>query len=129
MVKNNALRTLAEQAKRRMKSGNYSEITKTHTSNYTNSYFYKNLSAIKRKVGKVRFTRIDDEVDENFYNRVFKLLVQNEDIINPIGVLSDPEIFDKLSGIEKQCYILKLMDRYLRAKERYFAFKNASKIS
>lgn len=123
--RNNVLKTLAEQAKKRMKSGGYQDLTPSVKNSYKSSYFYKNLYSMKTRLGKMEYFAIPDSVEIEFYEKVAKILSDDEDIFNPIGVLSEPEVMIKLNDIEKQRYILKLTERYLAAKEKYFALKNA----
>ena len=62
-------------------------------------------------------SRKDDE--DEFYNKVKKILDEEGEISNAIGRLTDKEEFDKLSYAEKQKYTLTLSERYLKAVERY----------
>jgi len=123
--RNNALKALAEQAKKRMKAGGYQDLTPAVKNSYKSSYFYKNLYSMKTKLGKMEYFAIPDSVEIEFYEKVAKILATDEDIFNPIGMLSEPEVMKKLDYVEKQRYILKLTERYLAAKEKYFALKNA----
>ena len=123
--KNNALKLLAEQAKKRMRSGEYTVMTPTVKNQYKSSYFYKNLYSMKTKLGKMEYSTIPDSAERDFYNKVVKLLSIDEDVFNPIGILAEKEILRNLNEIEKQYYILNLAERYLAAKEKYMALKNA----
>lgn len=69
-------------------------------------------------------SRKDDE--EEFYNKVKKILDEEGEISNAIGRLTDKEEFDKLSYAEKQKYTLTLSERYLKAVERYNREKSLS---
>jgi len=80
---------------------------------------------MKTKLGKMEYSTIPDSADREFYNKVVKLLSTDEDIFNPIGVLTEKEVIRNLNEIEKQYYILNLTERYLAAKEKYLALKNA----
>lgn len=123
--RSSALKTLAEQAKKRMKTGGYQEITQGIRNSYKSSYFYKNLYSMKTKLGKMEYSTIPDSADRDFYEKVVKILSSDEDIFNPIGVLAEKEILRNLNEVEKQYYILNLTERYLAAKEKYIALKNA----
>ena len=69
-------------------------------------------------------SRKDDE--DEFYNKVKKILDEEGEISNAIGRLTDKEEFDKLSYAEKQKYTLTLSERYLKAVERYNREKSLS---
>ena len=61
--------------------------------------------------------RKDDE--EEFYQKVKKILDEEGEISNAIGRLTDRQAFESMSYNEKQKYTLTLSERYLKAVERY----------
>ena len=69
-------------------------------------------------------SRKDDE--DEFYNKVKKILDEEGEISDAIGRLTDKEEFENLSYAEKQKYTLTLSERYLKAVERYNKEKSLS---
>lgn len=57
--------------------------------------------------------------EEEFYRKVKTILDEEGEVSNAIGRLTDKEYFETLSYDEKQCYTLRLSERYIKAVERY----------
>ena len=57
--------------------------------------------------------------DEELFEKVCKMLDKDDDPINPIGMLIDREVYDKLDAMGKQKYVLHLSKKYREMKERY----------
>ena len=57
--------------------------------------------------------------DEEFYNKVKKLLIEHGEVSNAIGRLVDHDVYDKMNYDQKQRYMLDLSNRYLEALERF----------
>ena len=119
MAKISEFKKLANMAKQRLKQGDYTD-TKRLKNNFYNSYYFKNISAIKRLNAELNFVLINDDETKAFNKKVFDLLSKNEDILSPIGKLCDKEIYSKLNEYEKQNYILRLSEKYIKAKELYY---------
>jgi hypothetical protein len=62
--------------------------------------------------------RGDNQVDE-FYEKVKIMLIQEGEVSDAIGRLTDYTLYETLSYTEKQRYTLELSQRYLRALERF----------
>ena len=60
-----------------------------------------------------------DEDSESFYCKVKKLLEEEGEVSNALGRLTDEKVFSALSYEEKQRYLLRLSENYLRAVERF----------
>ena len=121
-MSNNELKNLAFIAKQRLKNANYSDKNKI---NYNkNSYFIKNISAMKKLTGNAEYITISDVEDAQFLKKVYSILSSSEEIFNPIAQLMDENYFKTLNDIEKQSYVLKITDRYNKAKENYLSGKN-----
>lgn len=115
-----SLKALAKDAKRRMKKGFWEEQQKELASerekareqgineNKLDQYF----------LGKVE-SRIKGDSPDEFYLRVKKMLLEEGEVSNAIGRLTDKEYYETLSYSEKQRYNLDLSERYLRALERF----------
>lgn len=119
MAKMSEFKKLANLAKQRLKEGNYQDKKKIKN-NYTNSYYYKNISSFKKLNAELNFVVIDTNDDNKFNEKVFEMLKGNEDFLSPIGALCDYKIFDTLNEYEKQNYILRLSEKYINAKELYY---------
>ena len=59
------------------------------------------------------------ERDEMLYQKVVALLESNEIILNPIGVLVEKELYEKMDSGNRQKYILDLSKKFCEMKERY----------
>lgn len=122
MEEHKTLKQYAREAKQRLKSGfwqNYRKdldekiekageagIAPSKVKEYYNYVVSENIKSRK-----------DDE--EEFYNRVKKILDEEGEISDAIGRLTDKDVFNALSYSEKQKYTLTLSERYLKAVERY----------
>lgn len=127
---NNELKSLATLAKQRLKKGNYTDVPKTKTNPklQVNSYFIKNLSAMKKLSGNTEFVTITDEEDKDFVKRVYAILNEKNEVYNPIGRLVDENYYAKLNDVEKQFYILSLVDRFNKIKNEFEHKNEDSKI-
>lgn len=110
-IKNNdALKRLAQQAKKRLTKGAYQE---------TQKYASKFKVYEGGIVADYKIVVQSDSEDEKLYNKVCALLKENIDIIDPLGQIIDKEKFNSLSNLEKDRYILSLRDKYLEMKNRF----------
>lgn len=116
-----SLRTMARQAKARMKENFWDSYKKEQeekvrqvTQRGVNAQEAERFFAqeIERKI------RGEEEIDE-FYERVKWLLLQEGEVSDAIGRLTDYDVYNRLSYTEKQSYTLELSRRYLRALERF----------
>lgn len=119
MAKMSEFKKLASMAKQRLKEGNYSE-KKGIKNNFYNSYYYKNFSSIRKLNAELNFVLINEKENDVFNKKVFDMLSRNEDILSPIGKLCDYDIYSKLNDYEKQDYVLRLSEKFIRAKELYY---------
>ena len=58
--------------------------------------------------------------DEKLYGKVCEMLENDEDVINPIGMLVEHEIYDEMDEVGKQRYILELSKKFREMRERYY---------
>lgn len=65
--------------------------------------------------------RAETREDEKLYERVCRILDEDEDVMNPIGRLIEHEEYDALDDGGRQRYILELSKKYRELKERYYA--------
>lgn len=102
---NNILKQLALKAKKRL-----STVGQTISQKQTTACLSSTTYAI--------VANLQDIKDDPLYEKVRKL--QNQDnIFNPIAELTDHKIYDKLSDVEKERYIIDISKRYVELKE-YF---------
>lgn len=115
------LKSMASIAKERLKRGMYTNAEKIKAKNAmnVNSYFIKNLSALKKMNCQAEFKTISDEFEPEFVSKVYKILECGYDVYNPIGRLVDTKVYNTLNDIEKQSYILTLADKYNKIKNMY----------
>lgn len=57
--------------------------------------------------------------EEEFYQRVVKLLESEKVVTNPLGALADKEYMDSLDAKRRQSYMYELSNKYLAACARY----------
>lgn len=119
------LKALANLAKQRLRNAGISNGEKYNTVNdiNKNSYFYKNFVTLKKVSGGVEYVPLNNDEDYAFIDKVFTLLREDEDILNPISKLTDTQKYNTLSSAEKEKYILTLADKYQKAREMYFKDK------
>lgn len=72
--------------------------------------------ALKRDIS-IKFNQNNEE--DLLYERVVTLLSSDDVVLNPIKSLIDHAEYDNLSESEKECYILKLTERYNEIKQKY----------
>ena len=118
---NNNLKDMATKAKERLKRGLYTNAEKTKAKNAMNinSYFIKNLNSLKKLSGTAEFVIINDDIDPKFVAKVHAMLNSNEEIFNPIGRLIDNQLYTTLNDIQKQFYVLSIVDKYNKIKNEY----------
>lgn len=111
-----------KEAKKRLKSGfwrDYNECLEREL------VMAKEAGVSQSKVKDYYVTKVSDDIkrvknaDEEFYQKVKKILDEEGEISNAIGRLTDKALFATLSYEEKQRYSLELSEKYLKAVERY----------
>ena len=124
---NNDLKNMATLAKERLKRGLYTNAEKAKAKNAMNinSYFVKNLNSFKKLTGNAEFVIINEEVDPKFVNKVQAILNSSEEVFNPIGRLVDKQIYNGLTDIQKQFYVLSIVDKYNKIKSEYIPVKQS----
>ena len=97
-TKNEALKKLAQQAKRRLKGEKFEPY----------SFNEKNIKI-----------KIIPNEDEEFYQKVCALLTEDRDMINTIGRLIDKKLYNSLQESSRQKYFFELVDKYGECKARF----------
>lgn len=114
------LRGLARQAKLRMKNGFWNECKDELNAQMEKA---KEQGLNESKAGRYFKSKVSatlvGEKEDAFYLKVKELLVNEGEVSDAIGRLTDREYYDTLSYEEKQRYTLSLSERYLRALERF----------
>ena len=122
-MSNERERTLKEEARRaksRIKSGFWSACKedmdkRLETARATGV----NESKAGRYFAEKVSAQIAGEKQDEFYLKVKEMLLNEGEVSNAIGRLTDKAYYDTLSYEEKQRYTLSLSDKYLRALERF----------
>lgn len=119
-VEERTLREEARKAKMRMKTGFWKECQENMAAQKEEArrqglneskagrYFHKQVSA-----------QIAGEKEDEFYLRVKEMLINEGEVSDAIGRLTDMEYYQTLTYEEKQRYNLTLSEKYLRALERF----------
>ena len=118
-------RMLALGAKRRMKDGYWQRTNALRENAIQNMRSQGKNTVIAQNY---YITRLSNELygrkpngeDDALYKKVCRILENCADTENPIGMLVDKNIYDKLDANSKQRYIFKLADKYRQLKNRYY---------
>mgnify|MGYP004515483559 FL=1 len=113
----NNIKRLANMAKQRMLNRNYGSAINKNNKIHASDYYYKNAMSLRKSKAEAEFVTIDIS-DEKFESKVIGLL-ENNDLLNPIGKLVDKSYFNTLNDFEKQHYILSLCDKFNKVKEKF----------
>lgn len=104
-MSNNVLKQLALKAKKRL-----STVGQTISQKQTTACLSATTYAL--------VANLQDIKDDPLYEKVRKLLSQDE-VFNPIAELTDHKIYDNLSEVEKERYIIDISKRYVELKEHF----------
>ena len=122
MEEGKTLKQYCKEAKKRLKqgfwqkyeqdlSGKLDKAKETGVScSKVKEYYSQRVSGDIRSMG---------ERNEDFYQKVKKILDEEGEISNAISRLSEKEVYQNLTYEEQQRYNLDLSERYLTALERY----------
>ena len=126
MVKNNengqenSLRQEARRAKLRMKSGFWADCQADYTKHLENA---REQGLNESKVGRYFKSQVEAKIEgrkeDDFYLRVKQMLLEEGEVSDAIGRLTDKAYYETLSYDEKQRYTLSLSEKYLRALEKF----------
>ena len=102
---NNALKLLAQKAKKRLTSaGKTVNLAADKNTAYLSASNYAVVA------------NTQDLKEDPLYEKIKKLL-EKEDVLNPIAELTDKKVFEKLSSIEKERYVIDISKRFNKIKE------------
>ena len=111
-----SLKELSLEAKRRLKKGFWTEIGRekqnVNSSNTddVNLYFDSKIMKSSKKEGEA-------EADRMFEERVREIVENEENISNPITLLIDDTIVERLDYNSRQRYLMSISERYNRVRE------------
>ena len=116
----NSLKGEARRAKLRIKSGFWSECEQSMQEKMEKA---RQQGLNESKVGRFFKTQVEAQIEgkkeDEFYIKVREMLLQEGEVSDAIGRLTDKAYYESLSYEEKQRYTLSLSERYLRALERF----------
>ena len=114
------VKTLAKEAKMRMKKGFWKQCEKELENERSRAKERGiNESKMERYFAEKVTTKIRGESPDEFYLKVRDLLLSEGEVSDAIGRLTDREYYETLSYSDKQRYSLELSEKYLRALERF----------
>ena len=114
------LKTLAKEAKLRMKKGFWKQCEEELESERLHAKENGiNESKMERYFTEKLTTKIRGESPDEFYLKVRDMLLAEGEVSDAIGRLTDKEYYMSLSYAEKQRYTLELSEKYLQALERF----------
>ena len=115
-----SLRLAARQAKSRIKSGFWATCKAEIDENLQKAR-KKGLNESKAgEYFKQKVTAsLAGETRDEFYEKVKRMLLEEGEVSDAIGRLTDKEYYNTLGYEEKQRYNLALSEKYLRALERF----------
>lgn len=104
---NNTLKLMAQKAKKRLSSAGQN-ISMTTQEKTTNVYLSQQDYAIVASKQHIE--------DDPLFEKVKKVM-QKENITNPLAELTDYNVFNNLSSVDKEKYILDISKRYTKIRE------------
>ena len=114
-----SLRDEARLAKRRIKSGFWTECKEDMDAQMEKA---REQGLNESKAGRFFKSQVEAKIEgkkeDEFYLKVKQMLLTEGEVSNAIGRLTDKEYYDTLSYEEKQRYTLTLSEKYLRALEK-----------
>lgn len=114
------LREEARRAKRRIKTGFWTECSKDMDEHLERARAQGlNESKAGRYFAERVSAQIEGKKEDAFYLRVKEMLLSEGEVSDAIGRLTDKAYYETLSYEEKQRYTLTLSEKYLRALERF----------
>ncbi len=108
---NSALKMLAQKAKKRLRTAGQN-ITTNENEKTKSAY----LSQASYAIVASKQTIEEDPLFEKV-----KKLMSKEDVFNPLAELTDYAVFNKLSSVEKEKYIMDISKRYNEIKDYFLS--------
>ena len=118
--KSRSLRDEARLAKRRIKSGFWTECKEDMDAHLEKA---REQGLNESKAGRFFKSQLEAQIEgkkeDEFYLRVKEILLTEGEVSDAIGRLTDKEYYETLTYEEKQRYTLNLSEKYLRALEKF----------
>lgn len=114
------IRQMAQDAKARMMNKGYgnkieNQQLKRNINNKNNLKLY-----IANRKPDITIKIINDYENNEFKQKVYELLENNQDVINPLSRLINQQEFDSMSDDEKERTILNISEQYTQIKNQYY---------
>lgn len=110
-----ALKRMAQMAKNRLRN----KVNEKENKNIKNKGSFKIIYGESMDIK----CKIITKEDVKLYEKVKNMLDENFDIINPIAKLIDYKTYNKLDTLSQERYLLDLVDKYKKYKEKYLQEK------
>ena len=121
-VGDRTLREEARRAKGRLKCGFWTECKEERKEQMQKA---REQGLNESKAGRYFAAKVEAKIfgqkEDEFYLQVKAMLLENGEVSDAIGRLTDKEYYETLTYEEKQRYNLTLSEKYLRALERFRA--------
>ncbi len=117
-----SLKEYCKEAKKRLKTGFWENYKKDLNESIIEA---EKAGISENKVKEYYIVKAKQEIktnsneNEEFYQKVKKILLEEGEVSNAIGRLTDKKYFESLSYDEKQRYTLSISEKYLKAVERF----------
>lgn len=122
-MQNKSLKQYCKDAKKRLKNGFWQEYFDSREKIIEKAQMNGGSpEKVKEYLDSRLSSKIRDQInetDEKFYEKVKKILLEEGEIPNAIGRLTNKSEFELLSYDERQRYTLSLSERYVKAVERF----------
>lgn len=122
MAVEKTLKEYCKEAKKRLKTGFWENYQKDLNDKICEA---ERIGVSENKIKEYYIIKAKQEIkissneNEEFYQKVKKILLEEGEVSNAIGRLTDKAYFETLSYDEKQRYTLSLSEKYLKAVERF----------
>lgn len=119
------LKKRAYLAKQRLRMGYWDKIAGDKRELESKNTDARAVAELQRaRIGRDELMSVDRDrakKDEKMYEKVCKILDEDENQTGPIGRLIDKELYVSLSEAGKQKYILELAEKFRELSRRYYA--------
>ena len=127
MKEKSELKKRASLAKQRLKMGYWQTLLRERDDIIELNGNTERARVVAEEVARNQFHRDnlislnseEAKEDEEFYKKVCKMLDEDDDPANPIGLLIDHSVYDNMDAMAKQKYVLYLSKKYREMRERY----------
>ena len=122
-MQSKSLKEYCKDAKKRLKNGFWQEYFDSREKIIEKAQLNGGSpEKVKEYLNGRLYSKIRDQINESeekFYEKVKKILLEEGEISNALGRLTNKSEFELLSYDERQRYTLALSERYVKAVERF----------